>query len=252
MKNITLSVGLVLWLTVTVAAQSRSVAAAASLNPVRTQITFCDQVLRQTYRSENLATYSDYTFILDQRGRPIDIAKTATDYLTGNEVPDCISKWSITGLPAGSALKVNWDYSAGFVEQTVSSPLFRHVLRVADGRKELGENFGCSGGELTTIVSNKEILALFEVPPLTMRRALEIAEALLQKDNIDMKNQYLFDAQIEWDRERDERYWVFRWSAAPLIKRSDCTIRVRMDGTAERIGGIIIEHRNDQTGSAAP
>jgi hypothetical protein len=242
MRLISLSFCLLLAFAATTVAQSSVPAAIKPPDPVRTEITFCDQVLRQTYRGESLATYSDYTFTLDQRGRPIDIAKTATDYLTGNEVPDCISKWSITGLPAGSALKVDWSYSSGFVEQTVSSPLFRHVLRVADGRKELGENFGCSSGELTTMVSSKEILALFEVPPLTMRRALEIAEALLENDNIDTKNQYLFAAQIEWDRERDERYWVFRWSAAPLIERSDCTVRVRMDGTAVRIGGIIIEH----------
>jgi hypothetical protein len=206
--------------------------------PVRTSTSFCNRTALSIPRNQ-VINFADYKFEVDATGRPVQIKKSGVDKFKDDSIAKCIANWSIIGAATGSGFLVSWKYENGQVIQTVSGAPVTLSLQVRDTRPDppgteqseydTNETFGDSETSLSTIIPNKLILKMFELPELSMARAMEIAVHFAEQHGFTKDRSYLTYAQIEFDVDQSERYWLFHWFA--IIGRPlDLSIRVSMKG----------------------
>ena len=78
------------------------------------------------------------------------------------------------------------------------------------------------------------------VPSLELRRAMDLAEAYIAGNRIDLSRQYLRSASLHYDSGIKKRghYWHFQWAWRSPAMGGEYGLRVYMDGTIlpERLG----------------
>src|SRR4030095_10009826 len=74
-------------------------------------------------------------------------------------------------------------------------------------------------------------------PPVSLKDAIRIAEAFVEKQRIDVSKHHLASAQLEQDKP-GKAHWDLRWNLSEgMMKGGWFVVRVEMDRTATLISG---------------
>jgi hypothetical protein len=75
-------------------------------------------------------------------------------------------------------------------------------------------------------------------PPMTVCRAVEVAERYVLNANIDLSGQYVHSVQLQYDAERRERCWRIQWMWTRPALGGEFGLKVYFDGEVreDRLG----------------